>query len=142
MLTKIKRQDDNARAALDVVLVAVMYLVTALWLVAFMAGGITRLGNVLRPYIPSWLLLANLLSVPITMALGQLRAVSFRASFFISPIFIAQMSLIGLSGEDYPLLKGIVMAFLFYESYILIPKWNRRSLDAQKGHTVLGIEEK
>jgi hypothetical protein len=142
MKTAAKQEDENSRAALNVVLVGLVYLATALWLVTFFAGGIGWLRNVLRPHIPSWLLLANLLLVPVTGALVGLRSIGFRKNLCVFPIFLVQVSMIGLSGEHYPIVESLVMIFLLYETFMLVPGWNRRFLEAQRGHSVLGLEDK
>jgi hypothetical protein len=138
---KTASKDENYRAALNVILVGLVYLATALWLVTFFAGGIGWFRNALRPHIPSWLLLANLLLVPVTGALVGLRSFGFRKSLCVFPIFLAQVSMIGLSGEDYPVVESLVMIFLLYETFILVPGRNRLFLDAQCGHRVLGLDD-
>jgi phosphate starvation-inducible membrane PsiE len=130
---------NESEKSINVVMSAILILFGFLWLIAFVAGKTDALGQNLRPYLPSWFDLVNLLLVPITGALAGSRLVSFRVGFLFVLIFVAQLSLLGLSSEKYPLLKGGVVIFLYYETFLLIPKWNRRISEKSQEGRVLNL---
>jgi hypothetical protein len=132
---------NESEKSINVVMSATLVLFSFLWLIAFITGKTDALGQSLRPYLPSWFDLANLLLVPITAALAGLRLVSFRVGFLFVFLFFAQLSLLGLSSERYPSLKGAVVLFLYYEAFWLIPKWNRRILERGREGRVLNLDQ-
>ena len=119
----------------------ILILVTALWLIASATGTLSAIQQAVRPYLPSWFALANLLAAPITCVLAGSRAVKFRIGFFFALVFLAQLSLIGLSAETVPIVKGVVTIVLYYETFSLIPKWNRRILDKGREGRALNLDQ-
>ena len=119
-------QIEVRRYSINVLLSAALILFGFLWLIALASGKVAAVGGVLRPYLPSWFLLANLLVAPITCALAGSRAVSFRIGVFFVLVFVAQLSLLGLSADTYPTAKALVIVLLYLETFVLIPRWNRR----------------
>jgi len=110
-----------------------------LWFVAFATGKLEAMQQAISPYLPSWFALANLLLVPITCVLAVARFFSFRTGFFFILIFAAQMSLMGLSAQKYRVLEGLVVIFLYYEQFALIPKWNRRIRERGADSSILHL---
>jgi hypothetical protein len=130
---------DQYQKDLNVILAAALMLITILWLIAFATGKLTAMQQVIRPYLPSWFALANLLLVPITCVLAGTRFVNFRVGLFFILIFLAQLSLLGLSAEKYPVAKGLVTILLYYETFVLVPKWNRRILERGADNSILHL---
>ncbi|PYT86868.1 MAG: hypothetical protein DMG36_25935 [Acidobacteria bacterium] len=129
----------EARSYLINVLLSVALIVFGiLWLIAFASGKVAVIGGMLRPYLPSWFPLANLLLAPITCALAGSRAVSFRIGFFFVLVFVGQLSLLGLSADRYPTTKALFIIFLYFETFVLLPRWNRRMRQSGEAGTVLG----
>jgi hypothetical protein len=128
---------DQDPEVINVAMSAILVLVSILWLVAFMSGKTAVMGQILGPYLPSWILLANLGAVPVTCALAGSRAVSFRTNFLFILIFLAQMSLLPLSGENYPIPKALAILFVYLETFLFLPKWNRRILERGQDGTIL-----
>ena len=125
----------------SLVLAAILLVFGILCLIAFSTGKLAVMVNALHPYLPSWFALANLVSVPITCALAGSRLVGFRTNFLFIFIFVAQLSLLTISAEAYPIPKALITIFLYFESFLLLPRWNRRILESTKGHSVLGLEQ-
>jgi hypothetical protein len=133
--------EHQYQADLNVILAATLMLITILWLIAFATGKLEAMQQVIRPYLPSWFALANLLLVPITCVLAGARLVSFRMGFLFVLLFLAQLSLLGLSTQKYPVVRGFVTILLYYETFALIPKWNRRIVEKGRSASVLGLEQ-
>ena len=138
MEPKVNPTDRGPEVA-NVILSVILLLVTVLWLVGFMTGKVAAMGQILRPYLPPWFLLLNLSVVPVTCALAGSRAVSFRTNFLFILAFVVQMSLLPLSGEKYPVPKALIVIFLYYETFVLVPKWNRRILERGRDASVLHL---
>ncbi len=125
----------------NVLLAAILIFCGVLWLVAVMTGKLAWLRHILGPYLPTWFPLANLLLVPVTCALSGLRSIRFKISFFLILVFVFQLALMGLSAERYPGTTGLVTVFLYFETFILVPRWNRRLSEAGRSGSVLHLEK-
>jgi|SRR5579859_4691289 len=130
-------EPSQYQADINVIMSGILILATALWLIAAATGKLAAMQQAVRPYLPSWFALANLLVAPITCVLAGSRAVKFRVGFFFALVFLAQLSLIGLSAETVPIVKGAVTIVLYYETFSLIPKWNQRILERGREGRVL-----
>jgi hypothetical protein len=138
------RQSNQIEAhpySINVLLSAALILFGILWLIAFASRKVAVLGGVLRPYLPSWFPLANLLLTPITCVLAGSRAVSFRIGVFFVLVFVAQLSLLGLSTDKYPTTKALLIILLYFETFVLLPRWNRQMRQSGEAGTVLGLDE-
>ena len=80
----------------------------------------------MRPYLPAWFPVANLLLVLVSGALAQLRSVSFRTNFIFIFVFGFQLALVPLSTERHPVAGALVTMLIYLETFVLVPKWNRR----------------
>jgi hypothetical protein len=134
-------EDNRGRPAANVLLAAVLLLVTTAWLIAYATGKLTSMIELLHPYLPGWFSLVNALLVPVTGALAALRSVPFRANFLFVLVMLAQASLLGLTMQDHPVVKAAVTIFLYYEAFILIPRWNHRIVETAKGRNVLSLQQ-
>jgi len=132
--TRIEHEADT-----NVILAATLILATVLWMVALATGKLAWISQLVRPYVPKWFSLANALLVPITCALAALRSVAFRANFLFALAMLAQVSLLGLTAQDHPVVKASVTVFMYYEAFVLIPRWNRRILEKGREGRVLNI---
>lgn len=101
----------------NAILAGLLLLFAALWLGAYMTGKLDTMQETLRPHLPSWFALANLLILPITCALAGSHSLSFRTGLIFVLIFVAQLSVLGLSAEKYRVAKGLVTVFLYYETF-------------------------
>ncbi len=131
---------DTGRESVNVLLAGFLLLALALWLIALTTGKLAAIRQLVHPYLPTWFSVANALLVPVTGALVALRSIPFRVSFFFGLAFLAQVSLLGVTAQDYPVVKAMVTVFLYYEAFVLIPNWNRRILERTRGGSVLGLE--
>lgn len=134
----IEPTDEHAND-INILLAGILILATAIWLVALMTGKLAWARQSLAPYLPGWFLALNLLLLPFTCALAGLRSVPFRVGFIFFFVFAFQLSILGLSTEKYPIPKALVTILLYYETFSLIPGWNRRILAAERGGSVLGL---
>jgi hypothetical protein len=125
----------------QVVLASAILLYTTLWLVADVSGAFTWIKGELRPYLPAWFALVNALLIPVTEALSGLRLFSFKINLAFFMILTCQLVLLGLTVEKHPLVKGAVTIFLFYETFSLIPNWNRRFLERERKGRVLNLDQ-
>ena len=135
------KTNDQYQADLNVIMSGILILVTALWLIASATGTLSAMQQAVRPYLPSWFALANLLVAPFTCVLAGSRGVKFRIGFVFALLFLAQLSLIGLSADKFPIVKGFVTILLYSETFALIPKWNRRILDKGREGRALNLDQ-
>lgn len=124
----------------NVFLSAALLLFGIVWLIAFASGKVAIVEGILRPHLPSWFPLANLLLAPITCALAGSRATGFKIGLFFVLVFIAQLSLLGLSTDRYPTTKGLIVILLYFETFVLLPRWNRQMRQSAET-TRLGLDE-
>lgn len=123
----------------SVALALVILLYTILWLVAEFTGTFAWVRGELRPYLPASFLLINVLLTPVTGALSGLRSLSFKTNLVFFLVLTLQLALLGLTAEKYPVAKGLVTIFLYYETFALIPKWNRRILERGTDSSILHL---
>jgi len=116
----------------NLALAAILLVFGVLWLIAFSTGKLAVMVHALHPYLPSWFALANLVLVPITCGLAGSRFVGFKTNFLFIFIFVAQLSLLTISAEAYPIPKALITVFLYFESFLLLPRWNRRILETTR----------
>lgn len=133
------KEEEEAPEVLNVAIAATVLLYTVLWLVGLVTGKFVWIRDWLRPYLPPWFLTANLLLTPVACALSGLKSLSLKTRFTSFLIFGFQLVILGLSAEKYPVMKALVVIFIYYEAFVLIPGRNRRFLEAQRGGTVLGV---
>src|SRR5690242_4494453 len=133
--------EDHA-GFLNLLLAAALLFLTFAWLIGWVVGWIPKMRRELGPHLPTWFPVVNLVLTPVTCALAGLRAIPFRAGFFVVLVFVCQVSLLGLSAENHPIANALVMVFLYYEAFVLVPRWNRRFVQATEGGSVLGIHQK
>jgi hypothetical protein len=112
-----------------------------LWLAADAFGLFAWVQAELRPYLPAWFVLFNALLLPVTEAFSGLRSFPFKINITFMFIFTLQLVLLGLTVENHPIVKGAVTIFLFYETFLLIPKWNRRILERGREGRVLNLDQ-
>jgi hypothetical protein len=125
---------------INVFLSAALMVFGIVWLVAFATGKVAVIQSTLRPYLPSWFPLANLLLAPITCALAGLRAIGFKIGLFFVLVFVAQLSILGLPA-DYPTPKALLVILLYFETFVLLPRWNRQRRQSAAPTTRLGLDE-
>jgi hypothetical protein len=124
---------DPHRGDINVLLSAGLVLFVTIWLVALISGKLASTEEALRPHLPSWFSLVNALIIPVTYAFAASRLISFRLSLFFGVAMLVQLSLFGLTSHDHPAVKIAVTVILYYESFVLVPRWNRRILERRSG---------
>lgn len=121
-----------------VLLVFALYLYAFVWLVQSVLTKNIWLNNLFRPYLPDWGLLFVAFSAPVTLALIGLRSVPWKISILFAFVGCIQAGMFGLVGEKYRFVQGVVTAFVFFEAYVILPKWNRRITES--ANTVLRLK--
>lgn len=127
--------------AMNVLLAAILVLVTGAWLIALATGKLASMRALVRPHLPAWFSLANALLLPITSALAALRSIPFRVNFLFAVAMLAQASLLGLTAQDHPIINAAVTIFWYYEAFILVPRWNHRIAKNAKARSLLGLQQ-
>jgi len=97
------------------------------------------IGNLLRPYLPDWALLASTLSFPITGAVIGLRMIPWRISAIFGIVGSFQASMSGLLRERYPFVSTVLAVLVGLEVYFVLPYLNRRGLEPKQDGTILHL---
>jgi len=127
--------------SMNILLAAILLLVTAAWLIALATGKLASMRGLVRPYLPAWFPLANALLLPLTCAIAGLRVIPFRVNFIFAIGMLGQASLLGLETDKHPVVSFAVTIFLYYEAFVLIPRWNHRIVETTRGPNVLGLKQ-
>ena len=138
----LKSRSSSQEAPVDprrVLLVFAVYLYMFVWLAQSIVTKNLWLNDLLRPYLPNWALLIAAFSAPITLALIGVHSVPWRISILFVLIGCIQAGMLGLVGEKYRFVQGVITIFGFVEAYVLIPRWNRRIADGKSDGTVLQL---
>ena len=141
-VSQISEREEEAVEVRQVAIASAILLYTVLWLVAYATGTFNHLQGELRPYLPGWFLVVNALLIPVTNAISGLRSFSRKVSLIFFLILSVQLALLGLTAEKYPIVKGSVTIFLYYETFLLIPNRNRRILEKGREGQVLNLDQR
>jgi hypothetical protein len=104
--------DPQRRSDINIVLAAALLLFGFIWLIAYATGGTDVIAQTIRPYLPSWFPIVNLLMLPITCVLAGLHAINFRLGTAFVVIFAAQLALLAFPEEKYKAVRVAVVILL------------------------------
>lgn len=122
-------QDERLPSLYDAWFIIAMVSAVVVSVLLEVSGLEKRMAYAIRPLLPDWFPLFNLLVAPILVALPSMR-LKFRISvaprFFLLVLMLASFSIFRLSLDKHPTLTLLMGIFIYIELFWLIPKWNSR----------------